>query len=58
MVTYEQAEKVETGLDVAIMSEDGRILAWAYSEDMAKSIVDALNNCGCKDSEPLNSAGA
>lgn len=61
MVTYEQTEKVETGLDVAILSEDGRVLAWTYSESMAKSIVDALNNfwrngfgdpecSGCKDS--------
>lgn len=44
MVTVEQTEKVETGLDVAIKSEDGRVLAWCYSEDMAKIIVDGMNN--------------
>jgi hypothetical protein len=43
MITYEQTEKVETGLDVAIKAEDGRVLAWAYSEDMAKVICDGLN---------------
>ena len=44
MITYEQTEKVETGLDVAIKSEDGRVIAWAYSEDMAKVICDGMNN--------------
>ncbi len=43
MTTYEQTEEVETGLDVAIKAEDGRIIAWAYSERMAKVICDALN---------------
>jgi len=44
MTTYEQTEKVETGLDVAIKAEDGRVLAWTYSEEMAEVICDSLNN--------------
>ena len=53
MTTYEQTEKVETGLDVAIRAEDGRVIAWAYSEEMAKAICDGLNNFWRKsDGEP------
>jgi len=44
MITFEQTEKVETGLDVAIKTEDGRIIAWAYSIKMASEICYTLNN--------------
>jgi len=44
MVTFEQTEKVETGLDVAIKAEDGRIIAWAYDIQMASEICHNLNN--------------
>ena len=44
MVTFEQTEKVSTGLDVAIKGDQGNVIAWTYSEDMARTIVDALNN--------------
>ena len=44
MITFEQKEKVETGLDVAIKTHDGRIIAWTYSEEMAEDICDSMNN--------------
>jgi hypothetical protein len=44
MVTIEQTEKTETGLDVAIKAEDGRILAWTYSIEIGNTIAEALNN--------------
>lgn len=43
MYTYEQTEKVETGLDVAIKDKDGVIIAWAYTKDCAMAICIALN---------------
>lgn len=43
-VTFEQTEKVETGLDVAIKAEDGRVIAWAYNIKMASEICYRLNN--------------
>lgn len=44
MVTFEQTENTDTGLDVAIKSEDGRILAWTYSLDLGRQIAWAMNN--------------
>ena len=44
MVTYEKTTKVESGLDIAIKGEHGGVIAWVYSEGMAKSICDSLNN--------------
>ena len=43
MIYIEQTEKTETGLDVAIKAEYGGVLAWAYTEETAQLIADALN---------------
>ena len=43
MFSCQQTDAVETGLDVAILDENGSVVAWAYSEDTAKKIVVASN---------------
>jgi len=54
MVTFEQTEKVETGLDVAIKAEDGRIIAWAYDIQMASEICHNLNNPATMNNQETN----
>lgn len=44
MVTVEQTEKTETGLDVVVKSDNGKIIAWCYSLSSAQMIANALNN--------------
>lgn len=43
MVTYEKTEETPNGLDFLIKATHGGWLAWAYNEDMAKIITNALN---------------
>lgn len=64
MVTVEQTEKTETGLDVVVKAEHGGILAWCYTVSSAQMIANALNNVwqdadgnyGCSGCEPLADA--
>ena len=61
MVTVEQTERVETGLDVVVRGEHGGIIAWCYSVEAAQMIANALNNVwqdaygkyGCSGCEPI-----
>ena len=44
MVTVEQTEQTETGLDVRVVAPHGATLAWCYTTSAAQGIADALNN--------------
>jgi hypothetical protein len=43
-MTYEQIRSTLDGLNFAIKADDGRVIAWAYSEGMAKDVCFSMNN--------------
>lgn len=44
MFTVEATTPTPNGLDYAIKAEDNRIIAWAYSMDIALTIADCLTH--------------
>ena len=61
MVTIEQTEHVESGLDVVVRGEHGGIICWCYDMASAEMIANAMNNVwkdadgnyGCSGCEPV-----